>query len=146
MQGIINRIVGEVVGRPSVRGSWGSLVSPLTPVADPPAAIGFDALPAPEAPMPETSDAGRVPEKKKKEGSGNSSGSSSGWESGEQTDATARGGWYPERRTDETTWAKVVGKGEKGAGETAPPYSHRRLQAGSRNRVGATAGGDPSPQ
>jgi len=64
MEGIINQIVGE--GRPSVRGSWGSSVPPLTPVADPPATIGFDALPAPEAPMPATSDAERAPEKNKK--------------------------------------------------------------------------------
>jgi len=76
MEGVVGRIVDEVVGRLGIRGSLGSLVAPMTPVAGPPVvfddlpAIGppaaFDDLPVPEASMPRASDAERAPEKKKK--------------------------------------------------------------------------------
>lgn len=95
MEGIINRIVDEVVGRLSVRGSWGSLAPPLTPAADPPTAMEFDSLPAPKAPMPGTLGAEKEEEKKEKqEGSGCTSRCpcpTCGWNTGEWAGSTMRG-------------------------------------------------------
>jgi len=147
MEGIINRMVGEVVGRLSVRGPWGSLVPPLNPVADPPAATGFDALPAPEAREPRTLGRRRRRRKKKEAATPLAPVDGIAGNKQVQPQEESKKERYPKRRTDATTWAKVVGMGgEMGWGELrSSPDSHRRLQAGSRNRVGAAAKGATLP-
>lgn len=66
MEGAIDRIVEQVVGRLNIRGSMGSLIAPQTPVAE--HLVSLDYLPALEAPIVGASDAGgpSEPTKKKK--------------------------------------------------------------------------------
>jgi len=64
MEGVVNGIVEQVMERLSVRGSWGSLIVPQTPAADP--LVEFDHLPAPEAPKPGPSGVVRGPGRRKK--------------------------------------------------------------------------------